>query len=113
MLLSTMIPSLLKLMIGGASLPRGVPLLTTALLHAMPEHRAPRSFDRTWIAGVLTAQIFLGGLLGLAAQGVMVYVVIGLVLPVFGPDLLGLARVVAAPDLPGTLLAWITGSPLY
>jgi len=112
MLFSTMIPSLLNLMIGGASLPRGVPWLTAALLRAMPEHRAPSVFNRAWIAGVLTAQVFLGGLLGIAAQGVLVYVVIGLLLPAFGLDLLGLARAVAAPDLPGMLLAWITGSPL-
>lgn len=31
--------------------------------------------------------------------------------PVFGLDLLGLARTVAAPDLPGALLGWIIGSP--
>jgi hypothetical protein len=113
MLFSTMIPSLANMVIGGASLLRGVPWLTAALLSAMPERRAPRSFDRTWIAGVLTAQVFLGGLLGIVAQGVLVYVVIGLVLPVFGLDLLGLARAVAAPDLPGTLLAWVTGLSLH
>ena len=113
MLLSTMIPSLLNLMIGGASLLRGVPWLTTALLRAMPEHRAPRSFDRTWIALVLTFQVFLGALLGFAAQAVLVYVVIGLLPPVFGLDLLGLARAVAAPDLPGTLIHWLLGPPLH
>jgi len=109
MLLSTMIPSLLNLMIGGASLLRGVPWITTALLRAMPEHRALRSFDQAWIALVLTAQVFLGGLLGIAAQAFLVYVVIGLLLPVFGLDLLGLARAVAAPDLPGTLIHWLLG----
>jgi len=111
MLFSTMIPSLLNLMIGGASLLRGVPWLTAALLRAMPERRAPRSFDRTWIAGVLTAQVLLGVLLGIAVQAFLVYVVIVLLLPVFGLDLLGLARAVAAPDLPGALLAWIAGPP--
>jgi hypothetical protein len=112
MLFSTMIPSLLNLMIGGASLLRGVPWLTAALLRAMPERRAPRSFDRTWIAGVLTAQVFLGGLLGIAAQGFLVYVVIGLLLPVFGLDLLGLARAVAAPDLPGVVIHWLLALPV-
>jgi len=109
MLLSTMIPSLLNLMIGGASLLRGVPWVTAALLRAMPEHRAPRSFDQAWIALVLTEQVFLGGLLGIAAQAFLVYGVIGLALPVFGVDLLGLARAVAAPDLPGTLIHWVLG----
>jgi len=113
MLLSTMIPSLLNLMIGGASLLRGVPWITAALLRAMPERRAPRSFDQAWIALVLTAQVFLGGLLGIAAQAFLVYVVIGLLLPLFGLDLLGLARAVAAPDLPGTLIRWLLGPPLH
>ena len=109
MLLSTMIPSLLNLMIGGASLLRGVPWLTNALLRAMPAERAPRSFDRTWIALLLTSQVFLGGLLGIAAQGVLVYVLIGLALPWFGWDLLGVARAVAAPDWPGQAIAWLLG----
>lgn len=112
MLFSTMIPSLLNLMIGGASLLRGVPWLTRALLHAMPEHRAPASFNRSIIALVLTSQIFLGGLLGIAAQGFLVYAVIGLVLPWFGLDLLALARTVAAPDLPGQVIAWLLGPPV-
>lgn len=56
----------------------------------------PRSLDRDWIA----------------AQALVVYVVIGLDLPVFGLDLLGLARGVAAPDLPGTLVAWLPGPPV-
>jgi len=60
---------------------------------------------------LLTAQMFLGGLLGIVAQGVLVYIVIGLLLPIFGFDLLDLARGVAAPDLPGALIAWVTGAP--
>ena len=113
MLLSTTIPSLLNLVIGGASLLRGVLWLNTALLRAMPPQRAPRSFDRDWIAAVLTAQVFLAGLLGIAAQAFVVYVVIGLLLPAFGLDLLGLARAVAAPDLPGTLVAGLFGMPAH
>src|SRR6185312_10349152 len=113
MLLSTMIPSLLNLMIGGASLLRGLPWLTTALLRAMPEDRAPRSFDRTWIALVLSAQFFLGMLVGIAAQAILVYGVIGLLLPAFGLDLLDLAQAVAAPDLPGALIGWLLGPPAH
>jgi len=37
--------------------------------------------------------------------------VIGLLLPVFGLDLLGLARAVAAPNLPGKLVVWLLGPP--
>jgi hypothetical protein len=39
--------------------------------------------------------------------------VIVLLLPVFGLDLLGLARAVAAPDLPGTLIHWVLGPPAH
>ena len=111
MLLSTMIPSLVNLMIGGASLLRGIPWITALLLRNMPERRAPPTFERTWMTLLLTLQVFLGGLLGIAAQGLLAYVVIGRVLPWFGLDLLGLARAVAAFDLPGHLLAWVTGAP--
>jgi hypothetical protein len=43
----------------------------------------------------------------------LAYVVIGLVMPWFGLDLFDLARVVAAADLPGTVLAWFTGAPTH
>jgi hypothetical protein len=110
MLLSTMIPSLVNLTIGGASLLRGIPWVTALLLRNMPDRRAPPVFERAWMTLLLTLQVFLGGLLGIAAQGFLVYVVIGLVLPWFGLDLLDLARAVAAADLPGTMLAWFTGT---
>ena len=104
MLLSTMIPSLVNLTIAGGSLLRGVPWITALLLRNMPETSAPPVFERLWITLLLTAQLFIGGLLGIAAQGFLAYVVIGLVLPLFGLDLLDLARFVAAPDLPGALM---------
>jgi hypothetical protein len=118
MLFSTMIPSMLNLMIGDTSLLRGAPWLNTALLRAMPPQGPPRSFDRDWIAAVLTAQVFLGGLLGIAAQAFAVYVVIGLVvinlvLPTLGLDLLDLARAIAAPDLPRTLVPLLLGPPTH
>jgi hypothetical protein len=82
-------------------------------LRDMPDHRTPPTFERTWMTLLLTSQVFLGGLLGIAAQGFLVYIVIGLVLPWFGLDLLDLALVVAAVDLPGTLLAWVTATPSH
>jgi hypothetical protein len=59
---------------------------------------------------LLTLQIFVGGLPGLAAQGFLVYVVIGLLLPWAGVDLLQLARAAAALDLPGMLLTLAFGT---
>jgi hypothetical protein len=104
LLLSTMIPSLVNLMIGGASLWRGVPGLPSLLLRFMPAGKAVPAFDRAWIALVLTVQWFLGGILGIAAQAFLVVVIIGYMMPWFGFGLLDTARAVAALDLP--MRAW-------
>jgi hypothetical protein len=111
LLLSTMIPSLVNMMIGGASLLRGVPWITTLLLRNMPERGAPPAFERAWMTLLLTSQLFLGGLFGIAAQVFLAYVVIGIVLPWFGLDLLDLARAVAALDLPGHVLGMFATTP--
>jgi hypothetical protein len=109
MLISTMIPSFVNLMIGGASLVRGIPWVTKLLLRLMPERGTVPSYNRQWIATLLTAQVFVGAAIGIAAQVFLAYVVIGVVLPLFGLDLLALARAVAAPDLPGKLIAAVLG----
>lgn len=113
LLLSTMIPSLVNLTIGGASLLRGVPWLAALLLRNMPERGAPPTFERAWMTLLLTLQVFLGGLLGIAAQVFLAYVVIGLALPLFGLDLLDLARAVAALDLPGQVAGWFAGASTH
>jgi hypothetical protein len=71
LLLSTMIPSLLNLMMGGASLLRDMPGLPTLLLRFMPANKAAPAFDRTWLALVLTCQVFVGAFLGIAVQFVL------------------------------------------
>ncbi len=109
LLLSTMIPSLVNLMIGGASLLRGVPWITKLLLWLMPERAAPRSFDRAWIAVLLTLQVFVGAAIGIAAQVFLAYVVIWWFPALFEQNLLDLARAVAAPDLPGRVIAALAG----
>jgi len=113
LLLSTMIPSLVNLAIGGASLLRGVPWLAALLLRNMPERGAPPAFERAWMTLLLTLQVFLGGLLGIAAQVFLAYAVIGLALPLLGLDLLELARAVAAPDLPGQVVGWFASTPSH
>jgi hypothetical protein len=100
LLFSTMIPSLINLMIGGASFIRGVPGLPTLLLRFMPAGKAVPSFDRQWLALVLTSQVFFGALLGIAAQAFLAVVVIFHILPWFGLELLDTARDVAEFDLP-------------
>lgn len=84
LLLSTMVPSLVNLAIGGASLVRGVPGVPTLLLKFMPANRAPTAANRAWIATVLTAQVFLGAFLGLAAQFVLIWVIMLHALPMVG-----------------------------
>jgi hypothetical protein len=104
LLLSTMIPSLLNLMIGGASLLRGIPGLPTLLLRFMPAGKAVPAFDRTWLALVLTVQVFVGAFLGIAAQFLLAVGVIFYVLPWMGLELLETARAVAEFDLPMRVL---------
>jgi hypothetical protein len=110
MLLSTMIPSLVKLMIGGASLVRGIPWITKLLLDLMPEGGMVSPQNREWISVLLTAQVFVGAAIGVVAQVVLAYVVIGWVLRLFGLDLLELARAVAPLDAPGPIIQLVFGS---
>jgi hypothetical protein len=72
LLLSTMIPSLVNLVIGGTSLVRGLPGVPSVLLRYIPERGGVLRWDRHWIATVLTAQIAAGAALGIAAQAFLV-----------------------------------------
>jgi hypothetical protein len=100
LLLSTMIPSLVNLVVGGASLLRGVPGVPALLLSKLPVARAVPAFDRAWIATILTLQTVGGAILGIAAQGLLFWVIIFYVPPFFGLGLLDLARDLAAFNLP-------------
>ena len=110
LLLSTMIPSFANLMIGGASLARGVPGLPILLLGFMPAGRAVAPFERTWMALVLTAQVFLGAFFGIVAQVLLAVGVIFHIMPWFGLRLLDSARDVAALDLPMQVLRLFWGT---
>ena len=100
LLLSTMIPSLVNLVIGGASLTRGLPGLPSLLLRKIPAPGNVLKWDRHWIATVLTAQVAAGAPLGIAAQGLLVVLIIGYVVAFFGLELLDMAREVTAFNLP-------------
>jgi hypothetical protein len=100
LLLSTVIPSLVNLGVGGTSLVRGLPGLPSLLLQKIPPQGNVPKFDRAWIATVLTAQVALGAVLGIAAQAFLVVVIICYVMPFFGLELLDMARDVAAFNLP-------------
>jgi len=113
LLLSTMIPSLISLMIGGASLFRGIPGLAALLLRVIPADKAAMPMiDRAWLAMVLTCQVFAGAFLGIAAQALLVIGLISYILPWLGFGLLDTAREVAAFDLPMRVLRlWWSGLP--
>ena len=100
LLLSSMIPSLINLIIGGTSLLRGAPGLPSLLLRKIPVRGNVPKFDRAWIAAVLTAQVAAGVFLGIAAQVLLAAGVLGYIMPFFGLELLDMARDVAALDLP-------------
>jgi hypothetical protein len=100
LLISSMIPSLINLVIGGTSLVRGVPGVASFLLRFVPERGGVLKWDRHWIAAALTTQVALGAALGIAAQVLLVVVLIGYVMPFVGLELLGMARDVAEFDLP-------------
>ena len=100
LLVSTMIPSLVNLVIGGASLLRGVPGVPLLLLLKLPVARAVPAFDRAWIATVLTLQTVGGAILGIAAQVLLAVGIIGYVMPFFGLELLDMARDVAVFNVP-------------
>jgi hypothetical protein len=100
LLLATMIPSLISLMIGGASLISGMPGLPSLLLRFMPEGKAVPAFDRTWLAITLTLQSFSGAILGVAAEAFLAVGLAVYVMPSAGLNLLDQARAVTAFDLP-------------
>jgi hypothetical protein len=95
-----MIPSLVNLVIGRTSLVRGLPRVPSLLLRYIPERGGVLKWDRHWIATVLTTQVAAGAALGIAAQGFLVVVIIGYVMPFFGLELLDMAPDEADFNLP-------------
>jgi hypothetical protein len=79
---------------------RGLPDVPSLLLRYIPERGGVLKWDRAWIATVLTAQVAAGAALGIAAQVLLIVVIIGYIMPFFGLELLGMARDAAAFNLP-------------
>jgi hypothetical protein len=100
LLLSTMLPSLFNLAIGGTSLLRGIPGVPKLLLRFIPATGNVPKFDRAWIAAILTVQVGLGVGAGIVAQAFLVIVIIGYTMPWLGLGLLDTARDIAAFDVP-------------
>ena len=70
------------------------------LLGFLPGGKAVPTFERAWIALVLTAQTFLGAILGIVAQAFLAIGIIGYVLPWLGIEILDTTRQVADFNLP-------------
>jgi hypothetical protein len=104
LLLSTMIPSLINLTIGGLSLTRGIPWLSAHLHHLLHSNANISEFYRAQIAGLLASQIVVGVALGIAAQSALAFVLFRYAMPFFGVGLLEMARAIAAYNLPERLL---------
>jgi hypothetical protein len=100
LLISTLIPSFANLMIGGTSLLRGIPGLSSVLLRHMPERKGVPEFDRRWIALTLTLQIFVGAVLGVGAQIGLAVGIIFYVMPWLGLGLLEMCVATADLNLP-------------
>jgi hypothetical protein len=100
LVLSSMIPSLVNLAIGGMAFARGIPWLARLLLQWIPEGKAVPEYKRQPAAIGLTVQMFAGAGLGIAAQAFLAWVLIFHLMPWIGLDLLDMARAVAALDLP-------------
>jgi hypothetical protein len=109
LLISSMIPSMLNLAIGGVAFLRGVPGLRSVVLRFLPAGKAVPPFDRTWIALVLTVQTFLGVVLGIAAQALLAIGIIGYALPWLGLHILDVARDIADFNLPERVWALLVG----
>ncbi|MGH6800216.1 MAG: hypothetical protein ACRECZ_02150 [Methylocella sp.] len=103
LLLSTMIPSLINLAIGGMALTRGIPGLGRLLLNWIPKGRDVPDYRRPLAAIGLTVQMFAGAGLGIAAQALLAWGLLYHLMPAIGLDLLDMARAVAAFDLPARI----------
>jgi hypothetical protein len=100
LLLSSMIPSLINLAIGGMALTRGVPGVGRLLLNWIPEGRVP-DYRRPLAALGLTVQMFSGAVLGIAAQALLfAWGLLFHLMPAVGLDLLWLCQKLADLDLP-------------
>jgi hypothetical protein len=101
LLLSTMIPSLINLAIGGMAFTRGIPGVGRLLLHWIPEGRDVPDYRRPLAAIGLTFQMFSGAVLGIAAQAFLAWGLLFHIMPAVGLDLLWLCQQLAELDLPG------------
>jgi hypothetical protein len=104
LLLSSMIPSLLNLAIGGFSLVRGIPIVSRYLYSHLPKGHTVAVRDRNWISLVLAVQAVAGLCLGFVSQFILLpWWIFGHILPGMGFGVLKFALSVEAFNLPGRI----------
>lgn len=96
-----LVPSLINLAIGGFSLLRGIPSISSYLHRLLPEGHAVAPHDRNLIALVLSIQAMVGLSLAFAWQFlVLPWWIFGYVMPGLGLGVLKMAQAVATLNLP-------------
>lgn len=111
LLISTMLPSIANLIIGGLSLTRGIPLISNRLLSLLPEHGSISPNQRRQVAFWLSTQEAIGAALAIFAQAALVFLIFGLAMPRLGIGVLDLAESLVVLDIPallahGSLILW-------
>jgi hypothetical protein len=94
----------------GTALMRAVPGLPQALLHVMPAAGGVPTYDRAWIAAVLTLQAAFGAVLGVSVQAAVAWALFVYAMPAAGLGLLDLASSLERLNLPWRLI-WLVGGP--
>ena len=109
LLLSTLLPSAVNAVVGCASWLRSWPGLNRWILGQMPDRKGRVAetlvYDRLSVAAVLTAQLAVGTLVGLAALGLWVWGLLAWLMPRLGLNLLDMMRWLVDQQWPQRLLA--------
>ena len=107
--MSTLLPSAVNAVVGCASWLRSWPGLNRWLLGQMPDRMGRVAetlvYNRLGVAAVLTAQLAVGTLFGLAALGLWVWGLLALLMPRLGLNLLDMMRWLVDQQWPQRLLA--------
>ena len=105
LLLFALVPSIANLVIGGLSLSRGIPLITNYVRQQMSER--PNA-NRTWIALLLTAQDLFGVVAGVGVQAILIFFMLGSLLPRLGTSVFALDRWLVDLHLPSLFMSLVT-----
>lgn len=104
MLFWTLFPSVINVALGSLSALRGLPGVNGLVAKRMQVGKAVVESERLWMAPVLTFQVMLSGLFGLAVIVALFWLLWNWELPLVGSNLLSLLQATADANLPLELL---------